>query len=456
MSDEEYLRTQGETEKRRLGEKSTYEQEIIRPDGTVRRIELTATPQFNKGGAFSHTLGIFHDITDQRRTEEALRKSEERLAQSQKLEAIGRLAGGVAHDFNNLLTVIRGYADLLDEQMHENHPMKGDAREIKRAADRAADLTAQLLAFSRGQVMRPRILDLNDVVRSMQNMIGRLVGEDIELRTILVPGLAPIRADQGQLEQVTINLAANARDAMPRGGILTVRTAACAFGPEGTPEHPEMLAGSYVTLEVSDTGVGIDQETLARIFEPFFTTKEVGHGTGLGLATVYGIIKQSDGYIYCASQPGAGTTFTVYLPRVSDPVSEKSTAVETRSRPGSEPVLVVEDEEAICNFILSILRRQGYDATGARSAAEAISIFSSRPGAFRLVLADVVMPRMSGIELGRWLAEADKSVRVLYMTGYSKHALVQADSPGGALEVLHKPFTSEQLLKKIREVLDEE
>ncbi|HYW83002.1 MAG TPA: PAS domain S-box protein, partial [Spirochaetia bacterium] len=224
LSSEEYQRTREETERRRHGEKTTYEQIIIRPDGAVRTIELTATPQFDKAGAFSHTLGIFHDITDARRTEEALRKSEEKLAQSQKLEAIGRLAGGVAHDFNNLLTVIRGYADLLDEQLHENHPMKGDAREIKRAADRAADLTAQLLAFSRGQVMRPRILDLNDVMRGMQNMIGRLVGEDIELRTILAPGPAPIRADQGQLEQVTMNLAANARDAMPRGGVLTIRT----------------------------------------------------------------------------------------------------------------------------------------------------------------------------------------------------------------------------------------
>jgi|GEM_PF-5209327 len=247
LSDEEYQRTQGETEKRRLGEKTTYEQVIIRPDRTVRFIELTATPQFDKAGAFSHTLGIFHDITDARRTEEALRKSEERLAQSQKLEAIGRLAGGVAHDFNNLLTVIRGYADLLDEQLHENHPMKGDAREIKRAADRAADLTAQLLAFSRGQVMRPRILDLNDVMRGMQNMIGRLVGEDIELRTILAPGPAPIRADQGQLEQVTMNLAANARDAMPRGGVLTIKTAGYSFDADGTPEHAEIVPGSYVT-----------------------------------------------------------------------------------------------------------------------------------------------------------------------------------------------------------------
>ena len=453
MSDEEYQRTRVETEKRRRGEKSTYEQEIIRPDGTVRRIELTATPQFDKEGAFSHTLGIFHDITDERRTEEALRKSEERLAQAQKLEAIGRLAGGVAHDFNNLLTVIRGYADLLDEQLHETHPMKGDAREIKRAADRAADLTAQLLAFSRGQVMRPRILDLNDVVRGMQNMIGRLIGEDIELRTILAPDPATIKADQGQLEQVTMNLAANARDAMPRGGVLTIRTGTYSSGPDGT-EHAEMPAGDYVTLEVSDTGVGIDKETLARIFEPFFTTKEVGRGTGLGLATVYGIVKQSGGYIYCASQPTAGTTFIVYLPRVSEAVPGKSTAAEARSRSGTESVLVVEDEEAICNFILSILRRNGYDATGARSGAEAMSIFSSRPGGFRLLLADVVMPRMSGIELGRWIAEVNPGVKILYMTGYSKHSLVQADSPDGALDILRKPFTAEQLLTKIREVLD--
>ncbi|HYW81634.1 MAG TPA: response regulator, partial [Spirochaetia bacterium] len=234
----------------------------------------------------------------------------------------------------------------------------------------------------------------------------------------------------------------------------TIRTAGYSFDASGTPEHTEMVPGIYVTLEVSDTGTGIDKETLARIFEPFFTTKEVGRGTGLGLATVYGIIKQSNGFIYCTSQPGTGTTFTVYLPRVSDPVAEKTAAAETRSQPGSESVLVVEDEEAICNFILSILRRNGYDATGARSGAEAMSIFSSRPGAFRLVLADVVMPRMSGVELGRWIAEAGTGAKVLYMTGYSKHALVQADAPGGALEILRKPFTPEQLLNKIREVLD--
>jgi CheY-like chemotaxis protein len=252
-----------------------------------------------------------------------------------------------------------------------------------------------------------------------------------------------------------MNLAANARDAMPRGGILTIRTAMYSLEAKETAEHAEMTTGDYVTLEVSDTGVGIDQETLARIFEPFFTTKEVGRGTGLGLATVYGIIKQSGGYIYCTSQPEEGTTFTVYLPKVGESVPGKSAAVETRTRPGSESVLVVEDEEAICNFILSILRKHGYQATGARSGAEAMSIISSRPGGFQLLLADVVMPRMSGIELGRWTAETDRRVKVLYMTGYSKHALVQAESPGGALDILHKPFTAEQLLEKIREVLDE-
>ena len=454
MSEDEYQRTRVETGKRRLGEKTTYEQEIIRPDGTVRRIELTATPMYDKNGAFSHTLGIFHDITEERRTEEALRKSEERLAQAQKLEAVGRLAGGVAHDFNNLLTVIRGYADLLDEQLHETHPMKADAREIKRAADRAADLTAQLLAFSRGQVMRPRILDLNDVVREMQSMIGRLIGEDIELRAVLTTELATIRADQGQLEQVTMNLAANARDAMPQGGVLTIRTSIKVFGAEVLLEHAEIAPGRYVTLEVSDTGVGIDGETLARIFEPFFTTKEVGRGTGLGLATVYGIVKQSGGFIYCASQPGAGTTFTVYLPNVGAAVQEKATIMEAGSRRGSESVLVVEDEEAICNFILSILRRNGYDATGARSGAEAMSILSSRRGRFQLLISDVVMPQMSGIELGRRIAEADQGVKILYMTGYSKHALVEAESLNGGLDILRKPFTAEELLKKIREVLD--
>jgi PAS domain S-box-containing protein len=454
LSDQEWERTRVETGRRRRGETTTYEQEIIRPDGTVHLIELTATPQYDRTGAFSHTFGVFHDITEERRTQEALRKSEERLAQSQKLEAVGRLAGGVAHDFNNLLTVIRGYADLLDMRMHESHPMKADAREIKRAADRAADLTAQLLAFSRGQVMRPRVLDLNDVVRGMRNMIGRLIGEDIELRAELAPDPTTVKADQGQIEQVAMNLAANARDAMPRGGVLTIATAHRTFGAQGAAEHAEIPPGDYVTLEVSDTGVGIDRDTLSRIFEPFFTTKEVGRGTGLGLATVYGIVKQSGGFIYCASEPGAGTTFTVYLPSVWGETAEKTTVRAGRTRPGNESVLVVEDEEAICNFILSILRRNGYDATGARGGAEALSIFSSHPAGFRLLLADIVMPQMSGLELGRRIAESDRNVKILYMTGYSAHPLVQAGSANGAIDILRKPFTAEELLKRIREALD--
>ena len=454
LSDEEWLRTRAETGKRLRGESTTYEQEIIRPDGTVRLIELIATPQYDPGGAFSSTFGVFRDITEERRTREALRKSEERLAQSQKLEAVGRLAGGVAHDFNNLLTVIRGYADLLDMRMNDAHPMKADAREIKRAADRAANLTAQLLAFSRGQVMRPRVLDLNEVVRGMRNMIGRLIGEDIELRTQLAAGPMTVKADQGQVEQVAMNLAANARDAMPRGGVLTLTTSPRAFGDEGTGEHAEIPPGDYVSLEVSDTGVGIDRDTLSRIFEPFFTTKEVGRGTGLGLATVYGIVKQSGGFIYCASEPGAGTTFTVFLPRVSGEAVEAPGARAGPSRPGKESVLVVEDEEAIANFILSILRRNGYDATGARGGAEALSIFSARPGGFALLLADIVMPQMSGLELGRRIAASDPGTRILYMTGYSAHPLVQAGAANGAIDILHKPFTAEELLQKVRETLD--
>jgi two-component system, cell cycle sensor histidine kinase and response regulator CckA len=454
LSDEEWARTLTETERRRRGETTTYEQGIIRPDGTVRLIELTATPQYDRTGAFSHTFGVFHDITAERHTQEALRRSEERLSQSQKLEAVGRLAGGVAHDFNNLLTVIRGYADLLDMRMHDTHPMKADAREIKRAADRAADLTAQLLAFSRGQVLRPRILDLNDVVRGMRNMLGRLIGEDIELRTELAPGLTTVRADQGQIEQVAMNLAANARDAMPGGGVLTIATAGRTFGPEGAGEHAEIPPGDYVTLEVSDTGVGIDRDTLSRIFEPFFTTKEVGHGTGLGLATVYGIVKQSGGFIYCDSEPGAGTTFTVYLPSVRGEILENAAVRGARSRPGSESVLVVEDEEAIRNFILSILRRNGYEATGAGGGAEALSIFSVRTAGFHLLLTDIVMPQMSGLELGRRIAESDPAVKVLYMTGYSAHPLVQAGPPNGEIDILRKPFTAEELLKRIRETLD--
>jgi two-component system cell cycle sensor histidine kinase/response regulator CckA len=457
LSKEEYTRVLTETERRARGERTTYEEDIIRPDGTMRRIELTATPQFDESGAFAGTFGVLRDITETRRTEEALRHSEERLAQAQKMEAVGRLAGGIAHDFNNLLTVIRGYADLMEEGMAEAHPMKADLKEIKQAADRAAGLTRQLLAFSRKQVLRVSILNLNEVVRGMEKMLPRILGEDIRLVTVLAPDLPTTRADQGQLDQVIMNLAANARDAMPHGGVLTLSTGRRVVGEGSDREHPEILPGEYITLEVSDTGAGIDREVLPRIFEPFFTTKAVGKGTGLGLATVYGIIKQSEGYIYCASEPGSGTTFTIYLPRSrGESIEAKKPARESGSLKGNETILVVEDEDAILGLILSILGRSGYKATGARNGGQALAAAASRTGPIHLLLTDVVMPQMSGPDLGRKLKEVLPDVRVLYMSGFTDHPAVQQGVRDSLVDMIRKPFTADALLRKIRDVLDGE
>ncbi|MBE3065178.1 MAG: PAS domain S-box protein, partial [Spirochaetes bacterium] len=457
LSKEEFARILTETEKRARGEKTTYEEDIIRPDGTVSRIELTPTPQFDENGAFAGTFGVFRDITETRRTEEALHHSEERLAQGQKMEAVGRLAGGIAHDFNNLLTVIRGYADLMEEGMAEAHPMKADLKEIKQAADRAAGLTRQLLAFSRKQVLHMSVLNLNEVVRGMEKMLPRILGEDIRLVTVLAPELAANRADQGQLEQVIMNLAANARDAMPQGGVLTLATGNRIVGEGSDREHPEIAYGEYATLEVSDTGAGIDREVLPRIFEPFFTTKAVGKGTGLGLATVYGIIKQSEGYIYCASEPGAGTTFTIFLPRArGGSVEAKKPARESGSLTGNETLLVVEDEDAILGFVLSVLGRSGYKATGARNGEQALAAASSRTDPIQLLLTDVVMPQMSGPDLGRKLKEIHPDIRILYMSGFTDHPAVQQGVRDNQVDLIRKPFTANALLRKIRDVLDGE
>ncbi len=455
VSSEEFSRSLAETERRKRGITSQYEQDIARPDGTVRRIVLTATPQFDADGSFAHTFGVFHDITDTRRTEEALRRSEDRLAQAQKMEAVGRLAGGIAHDFNNLLTVIRGYADIIEAGMPEGHGAREDLREVKRAADRAAALTGQLLAFSRKQVMRPTVLDLNGVMQGMGKMLHRILGEDVQIVSRLGPGLGAVRADPGQLEQVVMNLAANARDAMPGGGTLTLATSLTDVPDDPGREHPEMPPGGYVTLTVSDTGRGIDREVLSRIFEPFFTTKALGKGTGLGLATVYGIIKQSEGFIYCASEPGRGAAFTIHLPRAGGEVPEASRQPREAPRAGGgERILVVEDEQAIRSLIVSILARGGYRPLGAAGAGDALA--AAVTDAFDLVLTDVVMPQTSGPELVRQLRDSRPGTRVLYMSGFADHPAVPEGTGSTGEDLLRKPFTAEELLARVRSALDEE
>ncbi len=431
------------------GQAGTDELDIARPSGQVRRVLITATPRRDKNGGFIGSICIMRDVTEARRTEAALRRSEEQLAQSQKMEAVGRLAGGIAHGFNNLMTVMRGYADMVEEGLPPASRARGDMREIKRAIDRAADLTTQLLAFSRKQILQPRVLDPNEVVRRMERMLPLIIGEDIELVTVLEPGAGNIRADPGQFEQVLMNLAANARDAMPKGGTLTFRTANASFSE--SLDHP--APGSYVMLSVSDTGAGMSPETLSRVFEPFFTTKEVGKGTGLGLATVYGIITQSGGHITCASELGKGTEFTIHLPRVDEKAAadSESAAVAWSAR-GNGTILIVEDEAAVRRFVRSVLEKRGYAVLEAGNGVEALEAAASVSDV-DLLLTDVVMPQMSGPELARRLKERLPGLRTLYMSGYSydlaaNHGILSPED-----DLIQKPFDAPVLLRRVQEAL---
>jgi signal transduction histidine kinase/ActR/RegA family two-component response regulator len=395
------------------------------------------------------------EMNERRKTEEALRWSEEQLRQSQKLEAVGRLAGGVAHDFNNLLTVILSYSELLLQQVGPDDPKRPEVEEIERAGTRAASLTRQLLAFSRQQVLQPRVLDLNAVLSDLARMLQRLIGEDIDLVTASSPDLGRIQADPGQVEQVIMNLAVNAQDAMPDGGKLTIETANVDLDEDYTLAR-DLRPGPYVLLAVSDTGCGMSPDVKARIFDPFFTTKEVGRGTGLGLATVHGIVRQSEGYIEVYSEIGHGTTFKVYLPRVTD----ASQPLPVRSRPsaamnGEETVLIVEDEEAIRRVLAVSLRLHGYHVLEAADGSEAVALLRRDDQRVHLLVTDVIMPLMSGPELAHAATRELPDLRVLFISGYTDRALIHQGlrQPGTAF--LQKPFTPETLALKVREVLDE-
>jgi two-component system, cell cycle sensor histidine kinase and response regulator CckA len=455
LSDGEFERVRAQSGLRREGQSGTYELEITRPDGAQRRVMVTATPHRGEDGAFLGTLGTLHDVTETRRMESALRLSEERIAQMQKMEAVGRLAGGIAHDFNNLLTVISGYAGMVSEGLTDGHPLKADIRQVIRAAGRAADLTARLLAFSRKQVLQPKVIDLNETVRGLQEMLKRVIGEDIELFAIFTPQAGNIKADKGQIEQVIINLAANARDAMLTGGRLSIETGNRTFGETPDEDHPMVKHGDYVTLIVRDTGVGMSAETQARLFEPFFTTKEVGKGTGLGLAMAYGIVKQSDGYIFCASAVGKGTTFTMYFPRVHQHSEEQAKAPPVgHAAGGKETILLVEDEDAVRLLCRTILERSGYSVLEASNGEEALEAIGSRPCNIRLLLSDVVMPRMSGPELGLAARASCPDIRILYMSGHAEKSLVHHGMLDPGVDLIDKPFESDELLKRVREIMD--
>jgi PAS domain S-box-containing protein len=396
------------------------------------------------------------DVTERKKAEEALHDSEEKLRQSQKMEAVGQLAGGVAHDFNNLLVVIIGYADLLLRRMapEGNERALRQIEEIRKAGDRAKSLTRQLLAFSRKQVLQPKVIDLNALVRDMDKMLRRLIGEHIDIATVLEADLDNVEADPGQIEQVLLNLAVNARDAMPDRGRLTIETANIELNAEFVRTHRTVEPGSYVMIIVSDTGEGMSPEVQARIFEPFFTTKEQGKGTGLGLSTVYGIIQQSGGSICVQSEPGHGTTFKIYLPRAHELAAAAESGVEETNKPGgNETVLLVEDEDAVRHMAQEILQSNGYCVLDASNGNEAVRVSAEHKGTIDLMVTDVVMPQLGGRELAEKLFVTRPEMRVLYMSGYTDDAIVHHGVVDGRASFLEKPFTSDALARKIREVL---
>jgi signal transduction histidine kinase/ActR/RegA family two-component response regulator len=389
------------------------------------------------------------DVTEQRRTEEQLRLA-------QRMEAIGRLAGGVAHDFGNLLSVITSYAELALDGVRGIDPLHADIREIRKAAERATLLTRQLLAFGRKQLLSPRVLDLNQVVAEMEGMLRRLLGEDIDFATGLAPDLGRVKADPGQIEQVVMNLAVNARDAMPGGGKLTIDTTNVELDELYAGQHVSVKPGAYVLLSVSDTGCGMDDQIRTRLFEPFFTTKETGKGTGLGLATVYGIVKQSGGNIWVYSEPGKGTTFKVYLPR--EPAEATVETRLSRAVPrvtGDETILVVEDDEAVRNLARRVLASAGYTVVTAANGGEALLTCERYPGRIHLMLTDVVMPEMSGKDVAQRVAKLLPELRVLYMSGYTDRAIVHRGVLESGTHFVSKPFNAADLTGAVRAVLDE-
>jgi PAS domain S-box-containing protein len=421
---------------------------LLSRDGREVPIDDCAAPIRGDQEACTGVVLVFHDVTERRRLEQ-------KIAQAQRMEAVGRLAGGVAHDFNNMLTAILGYTELLLRNLLPGHPMREELDEIKKAASRAAALTHQLLAFGRKRVLQPTVLDLNQVVAGTAKMLRRVIPEDIKLETILEPQLQPVRADRGHVEQAIVNLVLNARDAMPRGGTLVIGTANVVLTEADVRDKPDLRPGPYVELLVRDTGCGMDEATLARMFEPFFTTKGPGKGTGLGLATVYGIVKQSGGDIGVASQVGRGTTVQVWFPAVEGtPAPVRPASAEPGLPRGQETVLLVEDDDVVRGVALRALRDGGYTVVEARHAEEALAVSRKHPGPIHLLLTDIVMPGMDGMELARRCRVERPQCRVLFMSGYSDKGPSSADFAGGETVVLRKPFAPLELLQRVRDRLN--
>jgi PAS domain S-box-containing protein len=435
------------------GERFQAEYRIVRKDGRVIWVSDTAAVV---PGSDTHPLmeGIIVDITDKKQLEG-------QLQQSRRMEAVGRLAGGIAHDFNNLLTIIKGYTELALIRAKGLPELRSDVERIEDAAERAAGLVRQLLAFSRRQVMQPKVLDLNGIVVGLDKLLRRLMDEDIEMMTVANDGIGAIKADPGQIEQVIMNLVVNARDAMPKGGRLVVETANAELDASYARDHASVRPGKYVMLAVSDNGIGMTAETVAHIFEPFYTTKENGRGTGLGLSTVYGIVKQSGGYIWVYSELNHGTTFKVYLPRVDEAVESTAVSAAKPAAPvkelsGRETILLVEDEPELRELTRTVLAERGYNVIEAMSAegAERLASDASGSGKIHLLLTDVIMPGVSGRELAKRVLARQPSVRVLYMSGYTYNVIADNGTLEEGVAFLQKPFTPSALVEKVREVLD--
>ena len=459
-----------------------FENRYICKDGSCRVLLWSAAPSREEGLIYAAA----RDITLRKRTEQEIRKLNEalelrvlerttqledasrdllseiterksleaQLMQSQKMEAVGRLAGGVAHDFNNLLTVIAGFGELLSEGLDHNSPLHEYSEEIKKAAERAAHLTRQLLAFGRRQILQPQVLDLNTVVADVDKMLRRLIGEDIQLKTVQSPSMGQVMADPMQIQQILLNLAVNSRDAMPKGGKLTIETANVELDEAYARGHINVTPGSYVMLAVSDTGTGMDAETRAHIFEPFFTTKEKGKGTGLGLATVYGIVKQSGGNIYVYSEPGLGTTFKIYLPQIEEPAplpaAEKPQELLSETQ---RTILLVEDEAGVRTLARKVMESKGFRVLEAIQGEQALKILKEHAGPIHLLLTDVVMPGMSGRELAGHIEALHPEMRVLFMSGYTDEAIVSHGVLQSGIAFIPKPFTPDALVRKVHEIL---
>ncbi len=452
IEEQHYLDAERRREFKQIMEREGFVQgfdiQLRRRDGSHIWVSESARAVRDESGNVLYYEGSIEDITGRKHLEE-------QLFQSQKMEAVGSLAGGIAHDFNNLLTVILGYSRLSLESLEEADPLYSNMEEIRKAAERASMLTIQLLAFSRRQVLQPRVLDLNAVITDIEKMLKRLIGEDVELITRLEPNLKPVKADLGQIGQVIVNLAANARAAMHEGGSLIVETANVELDEEYARRHVELQPGSYIRLSVSDTGTGMDAATRSRIFEPFFTTKEQGKGTGLGLSTVYGIVKQSGGHIWVYSEPGQGTTMKIYLPHAEESTEISAAEDHSVALPrGSETILLVEDEDAVRGLAQLLLEESGYQVLEAANGGEAMLICEQHQGPIHLIITDIVMPRMSGPELVRRLVSIRPDIKALFMSGYTDDTIVHRGILDEGVAFLQKPFTFESLTRKVRELLD--